>query len=59
MEVNSQLDAPAILPRMKVPWYSLNMRLDGPQRRPGHFGEETNLMPLRYRRVCFHYWWIL
>jgi len=59
MEVNDLPYAPATLPRMKVPRYSMNKRLDGHQRRPGRFGEEKNLMPLRYIRVYFHCWWIM
>jgi hypothetical protein len=30
----------------KTPRYPINMRLGGPQRRSGHFGEEKNLLSL-------------
>jgi len=36
----------ATLPRGKDPQYSLNGRVDGPQRWSGWFGEEINLLPL-------------
>ena len=51
MEVNDQLDAPATLPRMKVPWYSLNMRLHGPQRRP-NISEERKTWYICDTDVC-------
>jgi hypothetical protein len=30
----------------KSPWYTLNMRIGGPQSRSGHGGEEKNSQPM-------------
>jgi hypothetical protein len=43
MEVSGQLHAPAALPPGKLPKYSLNRKLDGPQIRSGRCGEEEIL----------------
>jgi hypothetical protein len=45
MEVSGQLHAPAALPKEKSPWYPLDRRLGGPQRRSGRGGEEKNSQP--------------
>jgi len=41
MEVNGQLHALPTLPQGKVPWYTLDKKLGGPQSRFGR-GEEEN-----------------
>jgi hypothetical protein len=46
MEVNGLFQVPAALPPGKEPRQPLDRRLDGPQRRSGHFGEEKNPLPL-------------
>jgi hypothetical protein len=43
MEVSGQLHTLAAVPRGKEPLYPLDMRLAGPQSRPGHYGEEKIL----------------
>jgi hypothetical protein len=45
MEVSGQLDGPAALPPVKVPWYPLDRTLRGPQRRYGRGGEDINSQP--------------
>jgi hypothetical protein len=40
MEVSDQRHAPAALPPAKIRRYPLNRRVDGPQIRPEHYGEE-------------------
>jgi hypothetical protein len=49
MEVSGQLHAPAALPQGNSPWYPLDKRLDGPQSRSGHGGEEKNSQPVAQR----------
>jgi hypothetical protein len=44
--VSGQLHAPAALPAGKVPRYTLDRKLDGPQSRSVHGGEEKNSQPL-------------
>jgi hypothetical protein len=46
MEVSSQLHAHAALPPGKELLYPLDRRLDGPQNRSGHGGEEKTSQPL-------------
>jgi hypothetical protein len=45
MEVSGQLHAPAALPRGKVPRYSCDRRMCGPQSRSGRGGGEKNSQP--------------
>jgi hypothetical protein len=47
MEVSGQLHAPAVLLKGKSPRYPLDRRLDGPQNRSGHGGENKNTNPNR------------
>jgi hypothetical protein len=42
MEVSGQLEAPAVLPQGKSPWYPLDRRMGGSQSRSGRGGEEKN-----------------
>jgi hypothetical protein len=44
--VSGQLHAPATLPHGNKPWYPLDRRLGGTQRRSEHGGEEKNSQPL-------------
>jgi len=46
MEVSGQFHALAALPYGKSPWYPLDRRLGGPQRRYVRGGEENNSHPL-------------
>jgi hypothetical protein len=46
MEVSGQLHTRADSRLEKKFPHALNTKLDGPQRRFGHFGEETNFFPL-------------
>jgi hypothetical protein len=48
VEVSGQLHAPAALPPGKSPWYQLDRRLGGPQRKYEHC-EQKNLSPARIR----------
>jgi hypothetical protein len=45
MEVSGQLHTPAALTPGKKPWYPLDRRLRGSQRRSGRGGEEKNSQP--------------
>jgi hypothetical protein len=45
MEVSGQLHAPAALPPGKEPWYPLDRKAGGPQRRSGRGDEEKNSKP--------------
>jgi hypothetical protein len=46
MEVSGQLRTPAASPPGKEQLVPLDMKLDGPQSRSGHSGEEKNSQPL-------------
>jgi len=45
MEVSGQLHVRPLYPQGKSPWYPLDGRLGGAQRRSGHGGEEKNSQP--------------
>jgi hypothetical protein len=46
MEVSGQLHARPLYPQGKSPWYPLDRRMGGPQRRSGRGGEQKNSQPL-------------
>jgi hypothetical protein len=47
MEGSGQLHSSAALPQVKSPWYPLDRRQGGPQKRSGRGGEEEYPQPRR------------
>jgi hypothetical protein len=53
MEVSGQLHGPAALPPRKRPQYALDMRLSGPQSRPGQlYSKEKSLAFAKNRNLA-------